>query len=96
MPKYGGDFGELTHDENFCSDGLVTHDRKFKAGSLNAKYVYQYVDFMLSGDIVKVTNLYDFTTLRMYELTVEVTVDGEAVESDSYVLELEPKKTADV
>ena len=96
VPKYGGDFGELTHDENFCSDGLVTHDRKFKAGSLNAKYVYQYVDFMLSGDIVKVTNLYDFTNLRKYELTVEVTVDGEAVESDSYVLELEPKKTADV
>ena len=41
VQKYGGDFGELTHDGNFCCDGLVFSDRSFKAGSLNAKYAYQ-------------------------------------------------------
>lgn len=30
---YGGDFGELTHDGNFCCDGLVLNDRSFKSGS---------------------------------------------------------------
>ena len=34
VPKYGGDFeGELTHDSNFCSDGMVFHDRTLKTGS---------------------------------------------------------------
>ena len=41
VQKYGGDFQELTHDGNFCSDGLVFSNRGLKAGSLNAKYAYQ-------------------------------------------------------
>lgn len=38
---YGGDFGELTHDNNFCVDGLVSAKREVKAGSLEAKAVFQ-------------------------------------------------------
>lgn len=91
VPKYGGDFGELTDDSNFCADGLVTYDRKFKAGSLNAKYAYQYVGFALDGDQVTVTNLFDFTNLNKYRIELQVVVDGEAVEIQSYVLDLEPK-----
>ena len=37
---YGGDFGEDTHDNNFCVDGLVTPDRKLKSGVLEMKEVY--------------------------------------------------------
>ena len=37
---YGGDFGEMEHDGNFCIDGLVTPDRKIKSGALEMKAVY--------------------------------------------------------
>ena len=93
VPQYGGDFGELTDDGNFCADGLVTHDRKFKAGSLNAKYAYQNVRFRLSGDKIAVTNLFDFTCLGDCRLTVQVNVDGMAGETREYRLDLAPKQT---
>ena len=60
VQKYGGDFGEDIHDGNFCCDGLVFSDRSFKAGSLNAKYAYQYYQTELTGNMLKVTNYYDF------------------------------------
>lgn len=96
VPKYGGDFGELTSDGNFCSDGLVTHDRKFKAGSMNAKYTYQYVGFALEGNTVKITNLYDFTNLNQYRLEIQIVVDGACVRKRTLVLELEPKASEGV
>lgn len=91
VPRYGGDFGELTHDGNFCADGLVTHDRRFKAGSLNAKYAYQNVRFALVEDGVEVTNLFDFTDLGEYRVVVAVNVDGAAVSREEYRLDLPPK-----
>ncbi len=90
VPKYGGDFGELTSDSNFCADGLVTHDRKFKAGSLNAKYVYQYVDFALDGDQVVITNRHDFVNLNRYRVEIRVNVDGETVQLQELIPDLEP------
>lgn len=92
VPKYGGDFGELTDDGNFCADGLVTYDRKFKAGSLNAKYAYQYIDFSLDGSEVVVTNLHDFISLNRYRIELQITVDGNVVQSLSAVLNTAPKE----
>ncbi len=92
VPKYGGDFKELTHDGNFCADGLVFHDRSFKAGSLNAKAAYQYIRCELEGDKLKVTNLYDFTNLNEYTFKYESTVDGEVISSDTVVLNASPKE----
>jgi len=92
-PKYGGDFGELTHDGNFCVDGLVTHDRKYKAGSLNAKYVYQNVRFQLLDEEINVTNLFDFTNLNKYVIRVQVNVDGETISHQEWRLDLEPKQS---
>ena len=92
VPKYGGDFGEMTHDGNFCADGLVTHDRKCKAGTMNVKYVYQYVGFKLTDEGVEVTNLFDFTNLNKYRLELQVVVDGTVVEKQDHILNLEPKE----
>ena len=39
--RYGGAFGEETHDGNFCCDGMVFYDRSFKAGTYEIKYAYQ-------------------------------------------------------
>ncbi len=90
---YGGDFGDFINDDNFCADGLVFADRSFKAGSYNAKAVYQYIAAELDGDTVTVTNLYDFTNLSEYTLSYECIVDGEVIEKNTLTLDVEPKNS---
>ena len=76
--RYGGDFGEITHDGNFCVDGLVFPDRSFKAGSLEAKQAYRYVNITKTGEKeFEITNRFDFTDLSVYRLVWEVEKDGE-------------------
>ena len=97
VPKYGGDFeGEMTHDSNFCCDGLVFADRTFKAGTLEAKAVYQYMRCELSGTNLKLTNLYDFTNLSEYTFTYTVEVDGEKVFTDSKNYDVAPKDFVEI
>lgn len=91
VPKYGGDFGELTSDGNFCSDGLVTYDRSFKAGTMNVKYIYQHIGFEVIDNKVQITNLYDFTNLKQYQLELQIVADGKTLQKESFVLNLEPK-----
>lgn len=91
VPKYGGDFGELTDDKNFCADGIVTYDRNFTAGALNAKYVYQYARFELENNSIRVTNLYDFTNLNKYTLQIQINVDEQTVDIKEDRIDLEPK-----
>ena len=91
VQKYGGDFeGELTHDENFCCDGLVFADRSFKAGTLEAKAAYQPIKTEYENGILTVYNRFDFTNLNEYELAYDIEVDGLVEKSDVLVLDLEP------
>lgn len=91
VQKYGGDFeGELTHDRNFCCDGLVFADRSLKAGSLEAKAAYQPIKTRLCGNTLFVYNRLDFTNLNEYELTYTVEVDGKVISENSTVLDAEP------
>ena len=96
VPKYGGDFNELTHDGNFCVDGLVWYDRTLKAGAMNVKYEYQYVRFELEDSQVRVTNLYDFTNLNTYTLQIEINVDGKIWDCMNIVVDVEPKESCEV
>ncbi len=96
VAKYGGDFGDFPNDGNFCADGLVFPDRSFKAGSLNAKAVYQYASFELNGSKLKVTNLYDFTNLNEYTFKYESVVDGEIIDTKSLKLNIEPKMSTEI
>ncbi len=96
---YGGDFGEATHDGNFCADGLVFADRSLKAGSLEAKAAYQYMKAELAegtcGKLI-VTNLHDFTNLKEFRLKWELTRDGEAVDQGEVFLDLEPHQSKEI
>jgi len=93
VQKYGGDFGETTHDSNFCCDGMVFANRSFKAGSLEIKAVYQYIKTSLSGNNLTVTNLYDFTNLKEYTLQWQVVCDGQILERSEMVCDIEPHET---
>ena len=96
ISKYGGDFNELTHDSNFCVDGLVFPDRSLKAGSLNVKSVYQRMRCEYEDGRIKVTNLYDFTDLNEFTFKYSVEQDGVAVSEETMVLDVKPKETCEI
>lgn len=97
VQKYGGDFeGELTHDGNFCCDGLVFADRTLKAGSLEAKAAYQPVRTTYEDGVLSVYNRLDFTNLDEYEFMVQIEVDGRSVYEEKMVLPAEPHTTIEV
>ena len=94
VQKYGGDFeGELTHDGNFCCDGLVFSDRSFKAGSLEAKAAYAPFRFKYENGKIKVDNRFDFTNLNEYKLTYVLSCDGEVLEQNTVVLDVAPHES---
>ena len=96
VQKYGGDFGEATHDGNFCCDGLVFADRTFKAGTLNARQVYAPMDARLEGDTIFVTNYFDFTDFSEKQLLLSVTCDGKTAYTQSLNVPLPPHETAEI
>ncbi len=91
VQRYGGDFeGELTHDGNFCCDGLVFSDRSSKAGSLEAKAAYQPIRTNYADGVLTVYNRLDFTNLEEFECYITIEADGEVVESEQYSLSCPP------
>ena len=68
--RYGGDFGEIVHDGNFCIDGIVTADRRLKAGSLQMQYFYQPLAFAFEDGELIVFNK-NFFAVESGELWVE-------------------------
>ncbi len=94
VQKYGGDFeGELTHDGNFCCDGLVFADRSFKAGTYEVKAAYAPFRFDFKNGKLKITNHYDFTSLKDHTITYKIRVDDKTLEEHSFSVDLAPKKT---
>ena len=87
---YGGDFGEETHDGNFCCDGMVMADRSFKAGSLEIKAVYQPLDTQWEDGMLTVHNRYDFTELSDCRVLWEQVADDQVVASGLLPLTTKP------
>lgn len=97
VEKYGGDFkGELTHDGNFCCDGLVFADRSFKSATYEAKAAYQPIKTSYEEGVLFVYNRLDFTNLEEYEFSYWIERDGEKTESHKVVIQLDPHKTAEI
>lgn len=53
---YGGDFGEVRHDGNFCINGIVASDGRPKAAMYENKWVYQPVTSSFNGRRLTVKN----------------------------------------
>ncbi len=92
---YGGDFGEETHDSNFCVDGLVFADRTCKAGSYEAKKAYQPLASEYKNGVLTLTNRYDFTCLCELDVSYEIAVDGKIIKSEKLDAKVAPHASAD-
>lgn len=81
---YGGDFGEIHHDSNFCCDGLISPTKEPMPGLVELKYVVQPVKVTsvnLAAGEFEIHNLYDFITLSHLECCYEVTCDGKVTDN---------------
>lgn len=97
VQKYGGDFeGELTHDGNFCCDGLVFADRSFKPGTYEVKAAYAPFRIDYKNGRLKITNHFDFTSFERYTIKYQIKVDGKVVEEKKCNLNIAPKKSATI
>jgi beta-galactosidase len=81
--RYGGDFGEVTHDGAFVIDGLVSADREPRPGLANYAAVISPVYLSVAADrsTVAVENRYDMVGLDHIALRWRREIDGRLVES---------------
>ncbi len=82
---YGGDFGEIVHDGNFCMDGLVYPDRREHMGLKEYKNVIKPFSVKAVGGsaiLYEVCNMLDFVNLSdVMRLRWELETDGVVVKS---------------
>ncbi len=97
---YGGDFGEVVNDNDFCLDGLVTPDRRPTVALNDYKAVIQPVKVEavdLENGIFSVKNMHDFIYLSRYDCKYEITLDGKVVESGEVgALPIPPQRTEQI
>jgi beta-galactosidase len=92
---FGGDLGSqnFTHDENFCSNGLVAADRKPHPGLVEVKKAYQFIQFAvadLSNKRFKVTNEYAHTPLNEFNFKAELYRNGQKINDFPFDLDVLP------
>jgi len=93
--RYGGDFpGELTHDSNFCCDGMVFPDRSLKAGTLEIKQAYAPFRAKYVGGNLEIRNLFDFTSFEECEIDWRVQADGNEIGSGVLELNTAPHESS--
>lgn len=97
VQKYGGDFpGELTHDWNFCCDGMVFSNRSLKSGSYEVKAAYQPMRTQYINGILIVTNRYDFTNFSECEMEYTIEADGAVIDAKRLNMELAPHESKQI
>ena len=77
---YGGDFGDIPNDGNFCMDGLNYPDRTPHTSLLELKKVIEPVKVRALGDsAIKIWNTNTFRALDYLDCTVELIENGYTV-----------------
>lgn len=82
---YGGDWGDVPNDGNFCQDGLVSADRDPQPELAEVKYQYQ--DFWFSADVSDLdqrkVNVYSESSsknLNEYDVTWQLLENGQVIQ----------------
>ena len=93
--RYGGDFGEKEHDGNFCVDGILTADRKCKAGTLDMKKAYQPIAFSRTKNGIALFNKNYFKTAAG-RLVLTYKDYGEEMGEEEISVAVEPRRAIEV
>lgn len=96
---YGGDFGDIPNDLNFCLNGIVWPDRSIHPAVHEVKYCYQPIKVSFKDGIIKITNTHFFDTTQELEFEWTLYGDGSPCEIGSGVLSvptIEPQKSFEI
>ena len=97
---YGGDFGDVPNDGNFCCDGLVRPDRLPNPSLHEVKKVHQNAKFAavdLTSGRIRVHNGFFFTNLSQFEMRWELRKDGEVAFGGSLgAIDLGPQQACEL
>ncbi|GBG81345.1 hypothetical protein CBR_g32018 [Chara braunii] len=80
---FGGDFGDVPNDYNFCLNGIVWPDRTPHPALEEIKYLYQPVKILYDDECIKVFNREFFVTTSHLSFSWAVLADGFIVGSGS-------------
>ncbi|KJD34784.1 beta-galactosidase [Tamlana nanhaiensis] len=83
---YGGDFGEVRHDGNFCINGIVASDGRPKAAMYENKWVYQPATSSLKDNQLTIKNRKATQSLSVYIPVITILENGKVKKT----YELEP------
>jgi len=81
---YGGDFGEIKHDSNFCCDGLVTPDRRPTPKLAELKKVHEFIvckNFDKENSTLRIHNRHFHTDLSQYDIKYTILSNGKEIYS---------------
>ncbi len=78
---YGGDFGDVPNDKNFCINGLISPDRSPNPHFYEVKHVYQPIWFVKNENEINLLNRDCFTPLEAYNYRYEIISDGKILNS---------------
>jgi len=97
---YGGDFGDVPNDANFCADGLVWPDRVPHPALNELKFLAEPIRVEpvdAARGAFRIRSLHDFVSLARYRGTWELTVDGDVVTAGRLrALDVPPGEALDV
>ncbi|MEP6812423.1 MAG: glycoside hydrolase family 2 TIM barrel-domain containing protein, partial [Actinomycetota bacterium] len=95
---YGGDFGDVPNDANFCADGIVWPDRTPHPALHELKFLAQPIEVEArAGGSFRISNRHHFASLDRYRGEWELTVDGGATKRGRLpALRVPPGGTLDV
>ncbi|MFV0539974.1 MAG: glycoside hydrolase family 2 TIM barrel-domain containing protein, partial [Aestuariibaculum sp.] len=73
---YGGDFGEVRHDGNFCINGIVASDGRPKAAMYENKWVYQPATSTLNKNELTIKNRQATKSLADFIPVIKILENG--------------------
>lgn len=94
---YGGYFGDIPNDLNFCLNGIMWPDRSPHPAMHEVKYVYQPIKISLEDGSIKILNTHFFDTTEA--LTFHWMIHGDGIELGYGVLDvpvIQPQKSYNV
>ncbi|NDV60773.1 glycoside hydrolase family 2 TIM barrel-domain containing protein [Bacteroides sp. 519] len=84
---FGGSFGDMPNDHDFCSNGIITPDRKVTPKLWEVKKVYQYISMHVNHeDQIELHNRYSFLNLTNFVLHYTVMKNGVKVAEEEFGL----------